>query len=92
MIFVTDTGETLKAASTPFAPEINPEDFDHLLNTPGKLSSKAASFIMKVMYGARMAMPQIRVIVFPARGPNHEVVRGQRPPAAARVRLLARER
>ena len=53
----------MKPASTPFAPEINSEDLDHLLNTPGKFSPKAASFIMKLMYGARMAMPQICVIV-----------------------------
>ena len=62
-IFVTATGETLKPASTPFAPEINSEDLDHLLDTPAKFSAKAASFIMKPMYGARMAMPQICVIV-----------------------------
>ena len=62
-IFVTETGETQKPASTPFAPEINSEDLDNLLNTPDKLSAKAASFIMKLMYGARMAMPQICVIV-----------------------------
>ena len=62
-IFVTETGETLKPAPTPFAPEVNSEDLDHLLNTPGKFSSKAAGFIMKLMYGARMAMPQICVIV-----------------------------
>ena len=31
-ISATETGETLKPASTPFAPEINSEDFDHLLN------------------------------------------------------------
>ena len=62
-IFVAETGETLKPASTPFAPEINSEDLDHLLSTPGRFSSKAASFIMKLMYGARMAMPQLCVIV-----------------------------
>ena len=62
-IFIAETGETLKPASTPFAPEINSEDLDHLLNTPGKFSGKAASFIMKLMHGARMAMPQICVIV-----------------------------
>ena len=62
-IFIAETGETLKSASTPFAPEINSEDLDHLLNTPGKFSSRAASFIMKLMCGARMAMPQICVIV-----------------------------
>ena len=62
-IFVTETGKTMKPASTPFAPEINSEDLDHLLNTPGKFSAEAASFIMKLMCGARMAVPQICVIV-----------------------------
>ena len=38
-------------------------DLGHLLNTPGMFRSKAASFIMKLMYGARIAMPQICVIV-----------------------------
>ena len=61
--FFTETGKTLQPASTPFAPEVNSEDLDHLLNTPSKFSPKVASFIMKPMYGARMAMPQICVIV-----------------------------
>ena len=37
-MFVAETGETLKPASTLFAPEINSEELDHLLNTPGKLT------------------------------------------------------
>ena len=62
-IFVAETGKTLNPASTPSAPEINSEKLDHLLNTPGKFSSKAASFTMNLMYSARMAMPQICMIV-----------------------------
>ena len=58
-IFVTETRKTLKPVSTLLAPEIKSEGFDHLQNTPCKFSAKAASFIMKLMYGARMAMPQI---------------------------------
>eukprot|EP00972_Heterocapsa_arctica_P054056 7965200-Heterocapsa_arctica.AAC.1 len=62
-IFVEQTGENIKPVSTPFAPEIKAEDLDILLQNPGKYQGKAASYVMKLMYGARMAMPQICVIV-----------------------------
>ena len=37
-MFVAETGETLNLESTLFAPKINSEELDHLLNTPGKLT------------------------------------------------------
>jgi hypothetical protein len=60
---MSETGETLKTVSTPFVPELRAEDLDALMQTPGKYRERAASYIMKLMYGARMALPQICVIV-----------------------------
>ena len=54
---------TLKPASTLFAHEINSKDSDHLIESAGKVRCKAACFTMKLMYGARIAMPQICAIV-----------------------------
>ena len=42
---------------------MNSDDFDPFLNAPSKFISKAASFIMKLMYRARMAMLQFCVTV-----------------------------
>jgi hypothetical protein len=62
-IFMEETGERLRGAPTPYAPDIRQEDLDALMSKPGKYASRAASYIMKIMYGARMAMPQICVAV-----------------------------
>ena len=62
-IFMEETGERLRGAPTPFVPDIRQEDMDAPMSKPGKYASRAASYIMKIMYGARMAMPQICVAV-----------------------------
>eukprot|EP00972_Heterocapsa_arctica_P106149 15637101-Heterocapsa_arctica.AAC.1 len=58
-IFVEQTDEKFKPASTRFASENMVEDLDLLLQTPGKHKQKAASYVMKLTNGARMAIPQI---------------------------------
>lgn len=57
------SGKTLSKVASPFAPRLNKEDLDELLNKKGEMADHAASLVMKLMYGVRMALPQLCVIV-----------------------------
>ena len=61
--YVEYTGAVLSKVGSPFAPKPATEELDNLLARPGEQGSKAASFIMKLMYGSRMALPSISVII-----------------------------
>ena len=61
--YIELSGEKLSKAPTPFAPKIDPAELDRLMNEPGKLAPHAASLVMKLMYGVRMAGPHLTTIV-----------------------------
>ena len=59
-IFKDVTGiKKLTPVCTPFAPEIDKELFIENVSTPGKWAKHAPSFLMKLLYGARMAVPTL---------------------------------
>ena len=53
----------LTVVVTPFAPRLPQDELDRLLGEEGKLASQAASLVMKLMYGVRMAWPHLCVII-----------------------------
>ena len=53
----------LTKAASPFVPRIPSEEMDKLMTQEGKLAKHAASLIMKLMYGVRMAWPHLSVVV-----------------------------
>ena len=55
--------EKITPVASPFAPRLDAKAEDELLAEPGYLAPHAASLIMKLMYGARMAGPHIITIV-----------------------------
>lgn len=55
--------EQLTKVASPYAPRPNDKDLEVPLAEEGKLKAHAASLVMKLMYGARMAGPHIIVIV-----------------------------
>ena len=57
------TGEKLTPVTTPFAVDISNEQVGTNWNVPGKYGVHAASLLMKLMYPARMAYPQLQVPV-----------------------------
>ena len=57
--FKQETGMTLKPVHTPYAPAISDKQLEDLMSREGVLHASAASHIMKVMYAARMAAPQL---------------------------------
>ena len=55
--------EKLQKVTSPYAPKPVQKELDELLAQEGALKEHAASLVMKLMYGARMAGPHIIVIV-----------------------------
>ena len=56
--YVERTGWNLKPATSPYAPDLSAAALDQFLNENGEHASMAASFVMKLMCAARMAVPQ----------------------------------
>ena len=56
--YVKRTGWNLKPATSPYAPDLSASALDQLLNEDSEHAGMAASFVMKLMYAARMAVPQ----------------------------------
>jgi hypothetical protein len=52
-----------KYVPTPYVPDVSPALLDELLGKPGIFVDHAASLVMKLMYAARMALPNIVVAV-----------------------------
>ena len=59
--YTEKTGQSLKAAETPYAPELPKEKTIELMKTPGKYGEHAPSLLMKPLYGARAARPDLCV-------------------------------
>ena len=55
--------EKLLKVTSPYAPRPDDKELEALIAEEGKLKAHAASLVMKLMYGARMAGPHIIVIV-----------------------------
>ena len=55
--------EKLNEVSTPFAPRLAPEELDALMAERGVFADHAASLVMKLMYGVRMAGPHLSTVV-----------------------------
>ena len=55
--------EKLNEVNTPFAPRLAPEELDSLMAERGILADHAASLVMKLMYGVRMAGPHLSTVV-----------------------------
>ena len=62
-IFETDIHQKLTPASTPYATELPKEQFLANVEKPGRFAKKAASYLMKLMYPARMCCPNLTVPV-----------------------------
>ena len=56
-VYQTDTGLPVKSSTSPYVPAIKDEVLDHNLATPGRWQRLAPHFLMKLLYGARMAHP-----------------------------------
>ena len=58
-IYKDTTKLKVNPAATPFVSDLPQEQFIKNVTTPGKWGSKASSFLMKLLYGARIAFPII---------------------------------
>ena len=59
-IFMEELGETLKTGvDTPRPPDIDQATLVKLIETPGVHGASAPSFLMKLLYGARVCAPCI---------------------------------
>ena len=55
--------EKLHRVDSPYAPRLNDKELDSLLAQPGKMAANAASLVMRLMYGVRMAAPHLSIAV-----------------------------
>ena len=55
--------EKLHKVDSPYAPRLNDKELDSLLAQPGKMAAHAASLVMRLMYGVRMAAPHLSIAV-----------------------------
>ena len=62
-IYKSETGLSLKSVDSPYAPDLPSGQLDKLLESAGRFADKAASFLMKLLYGARMAGPWLTVAI-----------------------------
>ena len=62
-VYVQKTGKTLKAADTPYAPELPKDQTSRLMTTPGEFAKHSASLLMKPLYGARAVRPDLCVAI-----------------------------
>jgi hypothetical protein len=62
-IYEQQTGNKLKKVDSPFAPVVPHEHLEKLLNTPGQLGQDAASYLMKLLFGARLAHPILCIAI-----------------------------
>ena len=58
-LYVDTTGQRLKVADSPYPPDISDKELSKLLELPGTAGEHSASFLMKLLYSARMAAPWI---------------------------------
>ena len=63
--FESETGicVTKRKVDSPYAPEVNDSELTRLMATHGKHAKKAPSYLMQLLYGGRMACPQVIVAV-----------------------------
>ena len=61
--FVKKTGVVPKRASTPYAPDLPRDQADQLISTPGKYGADAAHYLMRLMFAARMASPDLSLAI-----------------------------
>ena len=61
--FKNESGAKLTKAVTPFVPELARAQQDELLKTTGKYGDKAARFLMRLLYGTRLAFPPPSVAI-----------------------------
>ena len=57
------SGTKLSKAASPYAPKIDGEDLDKMMEQEGRLAKHAAHLVMKLMYGARMALPYLCIVI-----------------------------
>jgi hypothetical protein len=62
-VYTEKTGLSLKAADSPFAPELPDAQLQELLAKPGRYQQHSASVLMKLLYAARMAAPWLSVAI-----------------------------
>jgi hypothetical protein len=60
-LYLDKTGLCLKPVEPLYVPDLPDGQMDKLLATPGKYGEHAASLLMKLLYGARMAAPWLSV-------------------------------
>ena len=56
-IYMKETGLSLKPVDSPYALDLPSGQLDKLLESAGRSGDKASSFLMKLLYGARMVGP-----------------------------------
>ena len=83
------SGSKLSKAASPYAPKVEGEGLDKLMEQEGRLAKHAAHLVMKLMYGARMALPYLCIVIGPPLVPADTLDCGQRPAIAPHLLLLA---
>ena len=61
--FVSITGQRLKIVDSPYPPDIGEKELAHNLEQPGVAGEHSASFLMKLLYSARIAAPWLIVAI-----------------------------
>ena len=62
-LYVSITGQRLKVADSPYPPDIGEKELAHALEQPGVAGEHSASFLMKLLYSARVAGPWLSVAI-----------------------------
>ena len=61
--YVELSGNALEKVASPFAPRLVADALEKLTSEKGDMAEHAAHCVMKLMYGARMAMPYLCVVI-----------------------------
>ncbi len=62
-LYISKTGLSLKPVDSLYAPDLPQAQLDKLMEDPSKFGGDAASLLMKLIYGARMACPWLSVAI-----------------------------
>jgi hypothetical protein len=61
--FEQSQGIDVKTSPTPYVPAVSQQNFEQMLETPGIYKEISATYVMKLMYAARMSAPNILTAV-----------------------------
>jgi hypothetical protein len=55
--------DKMQKVESPYVPRLADGELDNLISNPGKMANHAASLVMRLMYGVRMAAPHLSIAV-----------------------------